>query len=115
LEGPKSFLKQRTHQLFEEGLQAGLRPVHDNPVDLWLMKKREVERYILARDFINQTKASGLLKFVHSFARKPDGFSTVNDAAFTQWGPPTVTINEAFDAAQRKGLLDLLHYIGASQ
>jgi hypothetical protein len=115
LEGPKSFLRQRTHQLFEEGLKAGLVPVHDNPVDMWLLKKREVERYILARDLINQTKASGLLKFVHSFAAKPDGMSTVNDAAFTQWGPPTVTIEEAFDASQRKGLLDLLHYIGATQ
>jgi hypothetical protein len=31
LEGPKSFLRQRTHELFIEGLQAGLIPVHDNP------------------------------------------------------------------------------------
>lgn len=112
LEGAKTFLKQRTHQLFVEGLKAGLVPVHDNPVDMWLLKKREVERYILAHTFIEQTKAAGLLKFVHAFAKAPDGYSRINDHVFTQWGPPTVTIKEAFDAQIRARTLDMLAKFG---
>lgn len=112
LEGSKGFLKQRTHQLFREGLAAGLIPVHDNPIDLWLLKKREVERYILAKDFMSEMKAEGLLKFKYVFGKPVDGWSTVNDHAFTQYGPPTVTIKEAFDAGMRSATLDLLQTLG---
>jgi hypothetical protein len=38
LTGPKSFLKKRTHDLFREGLEAGLRPAHDNPIDNRIIK-----------------------------------------------------------------------------
>jgi len=112
LEGSKSFLQQRTHQLFTDGLEAGLTPVHDNPIDLWLLKKREVERYILGQSFVKEMKQAGLLKFVHAFSQKPEGYSTVNDRAFTVYGPPTVTIQEAFDAGMREKTLQALEALG---
>ncbi len=112
LEGPKAFLKKRTHQLFVDGLAAGLKPVHDNPVDLWLLKKREIERYILAHDFVREMKSAGLMKFKYAFAKAPEGWTTVNDRAFTVYGPPTVTIKEAFDAGMREATLDLLQKLG---
>ena len=112
LEGAKSFLRQRTHQLFVDGLAAGLKPVHDNPVDLFLLKKREVERYILAHQFIGTMKEAGLMKFVHSFSRAEDGWSTVKDGAFEVNGPPTVTIKEAFDAGMRQKTLEVLNHLG---
>src|SRR5581483_10959289 len=112
LEGPKSFLKQRVHQLTREGLAAGLKPVHDNPVDLWLLKKREVERYILAHQFINEMKQAGLLKFVHAFQKSPDGYTKVNDRAFEVYGPPVVKVKEAFDAGMREATLQVLRDLG---
>ena len=112
LMGNKSFLKQRTHALFIHGLAAGLRPVHDNPVDLWLLKKREVERFILGNTFVHVMRNAGLMKFVHVFSKPPEGYSTVNDAAFQQYGPPTVTISEAFDAGMREATLDVLKSLG---
>jgi hypothetical protein len=112
LQGSKSFLKQRTHELFREGLAAGLKPVHDNPVDLWMLKRREIARYILGMKFVRQMKAAGLLKFVHAFSKAPEGFSSVNDRAFQVYGPPTVTISEAFDAGMRAATLDVLKDLG---
>lgn len=112
LEGPKSFLKQRTHQMFTDGLAAGLKPVHDNPVDLWLLKKREIERYILAHNFTAEMKKAGLMKFKYVFGKAPEGWATVNDSAFSVHGPPTVTIKEAFDAGMREATLDLLKDLG---
>lgn len=112
LEGSKSFLKQRTHKLFIDGLAAGLDPVHDNPVDLWLLKQREVERYILGQNFVGDLKKAGLLKFVHAFSKAPEGWATVNDRAFTVYGPPTVTIKEAFDAGMREKTLQALDKLG---
>lgn len=112
LEGPKSFLKKRTHQLFRDGLAAGLEPVHDNPVDLFLLKHREVERFILGKTFVNEMKAAGLLKFVHVFEKEPLGYATVNDRAFTVYGPPTVEIKEAFDAGMRAKTYEVLDKIG---
>lgn len=112
LEGPKSFLRQRTYQLFREGLEAGLKPVHDNPVDLFLLKHREVERFILGRQFVNEMKAANLVKFVHAMFRAPDGWAKVDDRAFTVFGPPTVTVKEAFDAGMRAKTLDVLAKLG---
>lgn len=112
LEGSKSFMKQRTHELFLDGLKAGLQPVHDNPVDLWMLKKREVERYILGQDFLKDMKKAGYLKFVHVFRGAPDGWSTVNDKAFAVHGPPSVKIEEAFDAGMRAKTYEALRRIG---
>lgn len=112
LEGSKSFMKQRTHKLFLDGLKAGLEPVHDNPVDLWMLKKREVERYILGQNFIKDMRTAGHLKFVHVFRQAPEGWSTVNDKAFTVNGPPSVKIEEAFDAGMRAKTYEALRRIG---
>jgi len=115
LQGSKSFLKQRTHELFLDGLAAGLLPVHDNPVDLWMLKRREVGRYILGVKFCKQMKAAGLLKFVHAFRQAPEGWSTANDRAFQVYGPPTVTIKEAFDAGMREATDDVLRSLGVPE
>ena len=112
LEGSKAFLKQRTHKLMIDGLAAGLVPVHDNPVDLILLKQREVERFILGRNFVTEMKGAGLLPFVHAFQKAPEGYATVPDRAFTVFGPPTVTIKEAFDAGMRAATLDALAKLG---
>ncbi len=112
LEGPKSFLIKRTHDLTVKGLEAGLVPAHDNPIDLWLAKKNEVERYILGVKFFNQAKAAGLIKFNYYATRRPEGWSSPRDPSFTQWAPPWVKIKEAFDAGMREKTLEALAKLG---
>ena len=112
LQGSRSFMKQRTHELFLDGLAAGLRPVHDNPVDLWMLKRREIARYVMGVKFCRMMQAAGLMQFVHAFRKAPDGWSTFDDRAFQVYGPPTVTIKEAFDAGMREATLDVLRSLG---
>lgn len=78
-EGSKSFLKQRVYNTFEEGLDAGLTPVSDNPVDLALLKIRDMDRYVAAHNAINYLKDKGLAQFVQSGKPIPDGFIKIND------------------------------------
>jgi len=112
LEGSKSFLKERTHALFIDGLKAGLEPISDNPVDMWLLKLHEVNRFIAGRTIAKMFAERGLTKFVSVFARPPEGWHALDDVAFTKWGPPTVTIKEAYDEGMRQSVLDVLAKLG---
>lgn len=78
-EGPKSFLKKRTLETFQDGLDAGLKPVSDNPVDLALLKIKEMQRYIAAHKVLNAGKDEGYVKFVKIGDKPPDGFTKIND------------------------------------
>ena len=64
MEGPKSFLKHRDFPTFREALDAGLKPVSDNPVDLVMMKAREMDRYLLAHAVLRDLAENGLAKGV---------------------------------------------------
>jgi len=78
-EGPKSFLKKRTLETFQDGLDAGLKPVSDNPVDLALLKIKEMQRYIAAHKVLNAGKEAGYVKFVRMGDKPPDGFTKIDD------------------------------------
>jgi broad specificity phosphatase PhoE len=95
LEGGKSFLKQRTHLTFEDGLNAGLKPVSDNPVDLVLLKVREMDKYLMGHQTLDDWKKAGLAKFVD--ARKgnaPAGWRKIDDPVGTVYGPSIQHISE---------------------
>lgn len=64
MEGPKSFLKHREFPTFREALDAGLKPVSDNPVDLVVMKAREMDRYLLAHAVLRDLAENGIAKRV---------------------------------------------------
>ena len=87
MEGSKSFLKQRTIPTTLEGIQAGLEPVSTNPVDLTLLKLREMQRYLMAHQSLNEMKDAGLVKFVRAGQQAPDGYARINDKIATVFGP----------------------------
>lgn len=87
MEGSKAFLKQRTIPTTLEGIQAGLEPVSYNPVDLTLLKLREMQRYLMAHQSLNEMKDAGLVKFVRSGVQAPDGYTRINDKIATVFGP----------------------------
>lgn len=86
-EGPKSFLKQRTIPTTADGLAAGLKPVTSNPIDLTLLKLREMERYLTAQRAFQELKGQGLLQYIRPGATIPDGFARINDNIATVFGP----------------------------
>jgi hypothetical protein len=64
MEGPKSFLKHREFPTFQEALDAGMKPVSDNPVELVMMKVREMDRYLLAHNVLRDLADRGIAKRV---------------------------------------------------
>jgi hypothetical protein len=87
LEGPASFLKERTIPTTQEGIAAGLKPVSTNPIDLTLLKLREMQRYLMAHNSLNELKDAGLVKYVPTGGVVPDGHSLINDKIATVFGP----------------------------
>jgi hypothetical protein len=86
LEGPKTFLKKRSIPTTAAGIARGLEPVSDNPVDLTLLKVREMDKWLMARSTIAEMKAQDLAKFVHSKKTAPDGWVPIQDPIGTVYG-----------------------------
>jgi hypothetical protein len=87
LEGSKSFLKQRTIPTISEGMALGLEPVSQNPVDLLLLKAREMDKYITAQNWIAEMKAKGLVQYVPAGEVPGEGMTPINDRIATVYGP----------------------------
>ncbi len=60
-------------------MASGLKPITDNPVELALLKGREMDRYIFGQKIFQEMKAAGLAKFVRFGSRAPDGWVKIND------------------------------------
>ncbi len=99
LEGKKAFLKKRQIATFSEGLEAGLTPKFENPIDAVLAQLHQEVKFITAHDAVKELKALGVLKFRSVFDRKADltGLAKIDDPIGTVYGPPTVTVKEAYD------------------
>jgi hypothetical protein len=78
-EGGKSFLKKRSIPTLKEGIELGLKPVSYNPVDMVLLKAREMDRYIMAHRTINELKDQGLVEFVKIGGDRPADYQKIND------------------------------------
>ncbi len=95
LEGGKSFLKKRSYLTFEDGLAAGLKPVSDNPVDLVLLKVREMDKYITAHRVLDDWRGNGLAKYVDAReGEAPAGWQKIVDPIGTVYGPSVQSIPE---------------------
>lgn len=79
LTGSGSFLKQRSFETFKEGLDAGFKPITDNPVELALLKAREIDRYVYGQKIFEEMKDAGLAKFVRFGDEAPQGWTKIND------------------------------------
>ena len=112
MEGSKSFLKARKFETIADGMAAGLVPISDNPMDLVLLKLREMDKYIMAHRVLNDLKAQGLSKYVSVFDERPPGWQQIDDRVGTVYGPPTVTVKEAYDKALMERLDSLASSLG---
>ncbi len=110
--GRKEFLKQRSLPMFKDGIERGLKPISDNPVDLLLAKMHSMDKFIAALKAQAEFKAIGKMKFNYALEKMPDGWQKVDDPAFVVNAPPTVTIKEAYDATMRTRTLEFLQKLG---
>lgn len=78
-QGPASFLKQRTIPTTREGIDLGFTPVTYNPIDSVMLKVREMDRYLMAHRSIQALKNQGLIKFVRTGDKAPEGFVAIDD------------------------------------
>lgn len=88
-EGRKSFLKQRKIEYFKDGIELGLTPASYNPIDLTFLKIREMDKYIMAHQTLNEFKEEGLAQFVKLGKDVPEGWQKINDNISTVMRPIT--------------------------
>ncbi len=79
IEGSKAFLKQRTIPTTREGMALGLEPVSTNPVDLVLLKAREMDKYLLGQKWLAEMKDREFVKPFENSDDAPAGWSPIND------------------------------------
>lgn len=89
LEGSKSFLKKRTIPTTAEGIALGLEPASENPVELVLLKAREMDKYLLGQKWLAEMKEKDFVKFVKAGAKPPEGYEPINDKIATVYGKPS--------------------------
>lgn len=89
LEGSKSFLKRRSIPTIKAGIQAGLQPIVDNPLDMVLLKLREMQRYLMAHRILIDLREANLAHFVRAGTKAPDGYARINDKVATVFAPRT--------------------------
>jgi hypothetical protein len=79
LEGAKSFLKQRTIPTIKEGMELGLKPVSTNPVDMVLLKAREMDKYALGQKWLREMKDREFVKPFEHPDDAPPGWVQIDD------------------------------------
>ena len=99
LEGSKNFLEERTIDSIAQGLALGLKPISDNPVDLVLLKLREMDKYLMAHHALADLEAAGQLTFHRANVETPQGYSKIDDKVAT-----------VYVAASKKGAVQIQGY-----
>jgi N12 class adenine-specific DNA methylase len=106
-EGRKAFMKQRTIQVFEDGIRAGLIPAYDNPMDFIYHKAAEMEQWIMARDWIDGEMREGRIIEVPAGHRSPEGWAQLDDRMGTIWGGSNVPAWKVLQEIAKTGKQDL--------
>lgn len=111
-QGPKSFLKKRSINDFQAGIEAGLTPVSWNPVDLTMIKLREMRKYVMAQRTLAAIKKQGLIEYIPIGKQAKDNWIKLNDSVSTIHKSPMIAVNEAFDKKMMEGLEKVARDLG---
>jgi hypothetical protein len=119
LQGRGGFKKARARKgesdeiySFRELYEAGFRPVETNPVRAHLRKWLEMDKWIAARRILLDGKRAGTTKFVRVGDDPPEGWQRYHDSFGTVYGPPTVTVDEAYDEILMTALVRFAEGLG---
>lgn len=78
LAGPESFRKERFHETYRDGIEAGKIPVIVNPVEMALAKLFEEDRSIAGHDMFNEGKQEGYIRFFRE-GEHPEDWTKIDD------------------------------------
>jgi tetratricopeptide (TPR) repeat protein len=78
LESSRAFLKHRSIPSIEEGLQAGLHLVSDNPALLFLLRWWEMDKFSTAQKIIGELKSSGLAIHIERNIAPPNNWQEID-------------------------------------
>lgn len=113
VEGAQTFRKKRTYMTTKEGMEAGLKPVSTDPIELTLLKIRELNKFYYGTQMVREIKATGPVAFVRAGEHAPHGWVQLMDAAFRAVLPPAVVEHfNSFDTSVRAGLEKVARTIG---
>lgn len=89
LKGGGSFLKKRTIDTYKEGMERGLKPAFDDPLDAILTSVQDMNKFYYGEKMKKSLANEGLLKFERG---RPDtGWKSINDPAFQSRSPAEFT------------------------
>jgi hypothetical protein len=87
IQGQGSFLKQRTVETIAQGRARGLELLTTDPIELTLIKIREMNKFYHGTLMADELKNSGLAQFVKSTEKPPVGWVKLDDKVFTARAP----------------------------
>lgn len=79
--GRPGFMKRRVIDFIKDGLKFGLKLKSSNPEELVLMREFATSKYKMQKDFLNEMKEEGLLKFQKGIGRPPEGWAELDKQA----------------------------------
>lgn len=79
IEGSRAFLKHRSIPTVEEGIQAGLHLVSDNPVDLFLIRWNQMDKYVAGQRMLQDMQDAGLAVKFEGDSSAPEGWRRIDD------------------------------------
>lgn len=112
LQGPAGFRKARVFEDIQEGLDAGFKPVTNNPVTMALLKLHEMDRYTMAHEILGTMKEESLAKAVMVGDHAPEGWTRISDGISTIYGDRNIPIKEYYDEAVLNKLSETAKKLG---
>jgi len=112
--GKESFRKQKVFDDIMSGIDLGLRPISNNPIDIIRLKLAEMDRSIMANRAIKEWKEKGDIQFLKSGKNIPEGFAKIDDRYGTVYGPPEVLTSEYVDQNIYNALSETAKNLGIS-
>lgn len=97
LEGRKAFLKKRSIATIFQGIELGLEPLFDNPIEAVLAQLHQENKFITGADTVEELQELGILQFGFAESSPGTGMERINDPIGTVYGPPTLAVKEAYD------------------
>lgn len=95
IRGSANFLKQRTVDTIAAGRARGLELLTTDPIELTLIKIREMNKFYHGTLMADELKDSGLAQYVGSTSRPPAGWQKLDDRIFTARVPSEKVAEEA--------------------
>src|SRR6185437_6393136 len=87
LKGRESFRKQKVFDDIMTGVEFGLKPISNNPIDLVIGKLAEMDKSVMANRFFRQVDDAGKLRIIRPGQEVPEGWVKLDDRYGTIYGP----------------------------